>query len=223
VDDITPTKRTTVIRHRERGRYDRETVNAISDEALICHVGFSVNAQPYVLPTTHARIEDQLYLHGSAANHMLKGMKGGIPMCVTMTLLDGLVLARSAMHHSMNYRSAVILGQAQEVTDESEKRRALDALVNHVVAERASLVRPPAEQELKATLVLALRISEWSAKVRRGPPLDAEEDYALSCWAGELPLAMQPRVPVNDPRLVSGTAVPPEVSAYKRPRKLPSC
>ncbi len=216
MDSTTQTERTTVIRLRDRGRYQRHTINAIVDEALICHVGFSIDGQPYVLPTTHARIEDRLYLHGSIANRMLKSMKAGFPVCVTMTLIDGLVLARSAFHHSMNYRSVVILGVAREVADEHEKRAAFDALVNHVVPGRAADVRAADAQELKATSVLCLPITEASAKVRRGPPIDAAEDYALKCWAGVLPMQLQAGHPIDDPRLESGTPVPPGVATYRR-------
>jgi nitroimidazol reductase NimA-like FMN-containing flavoprotein (pyridoxamine 5'-phosphate oxidase superfamily) len=212
------TPRTTVVRSRDRGRYERETINAILDEALICHVGFSVDGQPYVLPTTHARIDDRLYIHGSVASRMLKNMKAGFPVCVTVTLIDGLVLARSAFHHSMNYRSAVILGVAREVAAEAEKRTAFDALVNHVVPGRSADVRAADPQELKATSVLCLPITEASAKVRTGPPVDAEEDYALNCWAGVLPLQLQPGQPIDDPRLAPGTPVPSTVASYRRQR-----
>jgi hypothetical protein len=218
MDPTTQTPRTTVARQRDRGRYDRELINAIIDEALICHVGFSVDGQPYVIPTTHARIEDRLYIHGSVGSRMLKNMKAGVPVCVTVTLLDGLVLARSAFHHSMNYRSAVILGVAREVMDEQEKRLAFDALVNHVVPGRSADVRAADAQELKATSVLCLVIEEASAKVRRGPPIDAEEDYALDCWAGVLPMQLVPGHPVDDPRLEFGTPVPAGVAAYRRQR-----
>jgi nitroimidazol reductase NimA-like FMN-containing flavoprotein (pyridoxamine 5'-phosphate oxidase superfamily) len=149
---------------------------------------------------------------------MLKNMKAGFPVCVTMTLIDGLVLARSAFHHSMNYRSAVLLGVAREVTEEEEKRAAFDALVNHVVPGRSADVRAADAQELKATSVLCLPISEASAKVRRGPPIDAEEDYALKCWAGVLPMQLQPGHPIDDPRLEFGTPVPPGVVTYRRQR-----
>jgi uncharacterized protein len=213
-------KRTTVTRQRDRGRYDPATINAIIDESLICHVGFSVDGQPYVIPTTHARVDGHLYIHGSVSSRMLKNMKQGIPVCVTVTLLDGLVLARSAFHHSMNYRSAVILGVAQEVSDEQEKRLAFNALVNHIVPGRAADVRPADAQELKATSVLRLALQEASAKVRRGPPIDAEEDYALSCWAGVLPLQLTPGHPVDDPRLELGTPVPAAVATYRRQRSL---
>jgi len=212
------TPRTTVARQRDRGRYDRDTINAIVDEALICHVGFSVNEQPYVIPTTHARVGDHLYIHGSVGSRMLKNMKQGIPVCVTITLLDGLVLARSAFHHSMNYRSAVILGVAQEVTGEEEKRSAFNALVNHIVPGRSVDVRAADAQELKATSVLRLDLEEASAKVRRGPPIDAEEDYALTCWAGVLPLQLMAGHPIDDPRLEFGTPVPSAVATYRRQR-----
>jgi uncharacterized protein len=221
VEPIQPTQRTKVLRHRERGRYERDTVNAIIDEALICHVGYTLDGQPFVLPTTHARIGDRLYLHGAIANRMLKNLKTGIPVCVTVTLLDGLVLARSAMHHSMNYRSAVLLGVAHEVTDEKEKLGALEALVNHVVAGRAAEIRPPSELEFRTTRVLYLPITEASAKVREGPPIDDEADYSMSCWAGVLPLQLLPGLPVDDPRLPSGTPVPPEVAVYRRPGGVP--
>jgi uncharacterized protein len=214
----TQTPRTTVARQRDRGRYEREMINSIVDEALICHVGFSVDGQPYVIPMAHARIEDRLFIHGSVGSRMLKNMKAGVPVCVTVTLLDGLVLARSAFHHSMNYRSAVILGVAREVTDEQEKRSAFDALVNHVVPGRSADVRAADAQELKATSVLCLVIEEASAKVRRGPPIDAEEDYALDCWAGVLPMQLMPGHPVDDPRLEFGTPVPAGVAAYRRQR-----
>jgi nitroimidazol reductase NimA-like FMN-containing flavoprotein (pyridoxamine 5'-phosphate oxidase superfamily) len=218
LDTIIPTERTKLVRYRERGTYDRETVNAIIDEALICHVGFAVDGQPFVIPTTHARIGDKLYLHGSVANRMLRSVKAGAPVCVTMTLIDGLVLARSAMHHSMNYRSVMILGAAHLVADENEKRRALEALVNHVVPGRAAEVRAPNTKELKATSVLCLPITEVSAKIRKGPPVDDEEDYALDMWAGVLPLQLRPGTPKNDPKLAPGTLVPPGVVAYGRGR-----
>jgi len=213
---IDPTDRTKVMRYRERGRYDRATVNAIIDEALICHVGFDVSGQPYVIPTTHARIDRHLYLHGSVGNRMLRNMKAAIPVCVTMTLLDGLVLARSGMHHSMNYRSAVILGVAREVTEAAEKSAALDALVNHVVRGRTADIRPPHALEIKSTTVLRLPIEEASAKVREGPPIDDEEDYALRCWAGVLPLTLRPGHPIDDPRLPPGVLVPRSVTGYTR-------
>ncbi len=215
-----PTSRTKLFRRPERGSHDRDSVYAILDEALVCHIGFVADGQPYVLPTTHARIDDRLYVHGSIASRMLRTLKGGVPACVTVTLIDGLVLARSAFHHSMNYRSVVILGTATEVTEAQGKRRAFDALVEHIVPGRSAQVRAPNEQELKATSVLCLQITEASAKVRSGPPIDLEEDYALACWAGVVPLRVQARAPVADARLGPGIALPPELAEYGRGRPL---
>ncbi|HET8647219.1 MAG TPA: pyridoxamine 5'-phosphate oxidase family protein [Vicinamibacteria bacterium] len=214
--EIKTTPRTTLKRLPDRGRFDRAAVNAILDEALVCHVGFAVEEQPYVIPTTYARLGQRLLVHGSAASRMLRTLSGGVPVCVTVTLLDGLVLARSAFHHSMNYRSVVILGTAVEVTDPAALDEALTAIVEHVLRGRAAQVRPPSARELKATSVLELPIEEASAKVRTGPPVDDEEDYALPCWAGVLPLALTPQAPVPDPRLAPGTAVPANVARYLR-------
>ncbi len=213
---MNPTSRTQLARHPERGSHDREAVYAILDEALICHIGFVAEGQPYVLPTTHARIDDHLYVHGSVASRMLKTLRGGTPMCVTVTLIDALVLARSAFHHSMNYRSAVLLGTATVVTDPQHERRAFDALIEHVIPGRSAQVRGASDQELKATLVLSLAITEASAKTRVGPPIDAEADYALPCWAGVLPLTVQAQAPIADARLIPGVSLPREVAAYDR-------
>jgi len=214
---ILQTTRTTVKRRASRGVYDRATVEAILDEGLICHVGFVVEGQPYVLPTIYARIGDRLFLHGSAASRMLRTLADGIDACVTVTLIDGLVLARSAFHHSMNYRSVVVLGIARAVLDVGQKRHALEAIVEHVVPGRSPSVRPPSEAELKATTVLELPLAEGSAKVRTGGPIEDEEDYALSVWAGVLPLALVPAAPIRDERLAAGIAAPPYVSDYRRP------
>lgn len=211
-----PTSRTRLIRKPDRGSHDRDTVYAILDEGLICHLGFAVDGQPYVLPTTHARIEDRLYVHGSVASRMLKTLKGGTPVCITVTLIDGLVLARSAFHMSMNYRSVVVLGTATEVIDHDHKRRAFKALVEHVLPGRSADIRAPSEQEIKATSVLCLPITEASAKARTGGPVEAEEDYALPCWAGVVPLALQARAPVPDSRLPPDTPLPREVAFYTR-------
>jgi nitroimidazol reductase NimA-like FMN-containing flavoprotein (pyridoxamine 5'-phosphate oxidase superfamily) len=211
-----PTPRTKLSRRPERGTYDRETVYAILDEALICHIGFALEGQPYVLPTTHARLDDRLYVHGSIASRMLKTLRGGVPVCVTVTLIDGLVLARSAFHHSMNYRSVVVLGTATEVTDPEHKRRAFNALVEHVVPGRSAQVRGASDQELNATSVLCVPITEASAKVRTGEPVDSEEDYALPCWAGVVPVALRAQTPIADSRLAPGVPVPREVAAYTR-------
>lgn len=213
-----PTPRTTVRRLPDRARYDRATVHAILDEGLVCHVGFVDAGQPFVIPSSYARVGDRLVLHGSAASRMVKALAAGAPACVTVTLLDGLVLARSGFHHSMNYRSVVVLGTAAEVTDPEEKRRALDAIVEHVAPGRAASVRPPSGNELRATRVVALPLDEASAKVRTGPPKDDEADYALPVWAGELPLRLEPLAPVADPH---GPAVPPppHVTGWRRNRR----
>lgn len=203
MDNFTATPRTTLKRLPQRGAFDRATVYQILDEAFICHVGFTVDGQPFVIPTGYGRLEDQLYLHGSAASRMLRSIAKGVPVCVTVTLLDGLVLARSAFHHSVNYRSVVILGTATLVEDADEKMAALHAITEHIVPGRWAEVRPPNEQELKATSVLALPLSEVSAKVRTGPPKDDEEDMRLPVWAGELPLQLITRAPIADPYLPS--------------------
>ena len=206
------TDRTTVRRLPKRGAYDRDSVYAILDEALICHVGFVVDGQPFVIPTIHARIDDALYVHGSAASRMLRSLRDGIDACITVTLLDGLVLARSAFHHSMNYRSVVILGKAMAVTEDDEKRRVLDALVEHVCRGRSAEARKPNQAELNQTLVLRIPIEEASAKIRTGPPLDDEADYTLPIWAGVLPLSLTPGDPVAD----NAEAVPDYVRSYRR-------
>ena len=196
--ELSPTDRTRVRRLPVRASYERATIHAILDEGLVCHVGFVHDRQPYVLPTTYARVGDQLYLHGSAASRMLRGLREGTPVCVTVTLLDGLVLARSAFHHSMNYRSVVILGVAVEVSEPDERLRALEAIVEHVNPGRWPQVRPPSAQELRATMVLRLPIEEASAKVRSGGPLDDAEDLGWPCWSGHVPLRLVALAPVPD-------------------------
>lgn len=200
---IPATPRTTVRRLPKRGVYDKETLYSILDEGFICHVGFAVDGQPYVIPTGYARLADTLYIHGSAASRMLKTAGEGLDICVTVTLLDGLVLARSAFHHSMNYRSVVVLGKARLVSDEAEKRTAMHAFTNHVVPGRWEEARQPTPQELKATTVLGLPIEEASAKMRTGWPIDDEEDYALPIWAGVVPLKTKLGTPVRDARLLA--------------------
>jgi nitroimidazol reductase NimA-like FMN-containing flavoprotein (pyridoxamine 5'-phosphate oxidase superfamily) len=199
--------RTTLGRLPERGAHDFETIARILDAAFVCHIGFAIDGQPFVVPTGYARDGRRLYIHGSAASRMLKALDGGIPLCCSVTLLDGLVLARSAFHHSMNYRSVMIFGNASLVPD-GDKLRALRFLSEHFVRGRWDDVRPPNQQELKATTVLELSLDEASAKIRQGPPVDDEADYALDCWAGELPLVQQSLAPVRDPRLASGTPLP---------------
>jgi uncharacterized protein len=186
-----PTPRTRVVREPQRAVYDREAVNRILDEAFLCHVGFAVDRQPFVIPTSYGRAGDALYIHGSAASRMLRNLDQGVPVCVTVTLLDGLVLARSVFNHSMNYRSVVILGTATLVDDPAQKLAALRALSEHIIPGRWDDSRQPNEKELKATSVLRLPIDEFSAKVRVGPPIDDEEDYSFPTWAGVIPLEIE--------------------------------
>lgn len=211
-----PTSRTAVKRLPKRAAYDRETVYAILDEALVCHVGFSVEGQPFVIPTGYGRSGDRLYIHGSAASRMLKTIGAGIPVCVTVTLIDGLVLARSAFHHSVNYRSVVILGTARPVEDPVEKMEALRIFTEHMIPGRWAEVREPNGQELKATDVLSIDLTEVSAKIRTGPPLDDEEDMEIQAWAGVLPLELAPGSPIDDPLLKPGIDRPDYVLSYSR-------
>jgi hypothetical protein len=213
---FTPTERTQVKRLPKRGKYERETVFAILDAGFVCHVGFSVDGQPYVIPTNYGRSGDTVYLHGSAASRMLRTLSEGVPVSVTVTHVDGLVLARSAFHHSVNYRSVVILGTARLVTDPAEKMEALRVFTEHVMKGRWDDVRQPTEQELKATTVLALPLEEVSAKVRTGGPIDDEEDYALSVWAGVLPLETVAKEPLADPQRRNNPAVPEYLKKYSR-------
>jgi nitroimidazol reductase NimA-like FMN-containing flavoprotein (pyridoxamine 5'-phosphate oxidase superfamily) len=194
-------------------------VYSILDEAFICHVGFAVEGRPFVIPTSYVRVEDRLYIHGSAASRMLRSLSDGISVCVTVTLIDGLVLARSAFHHSINYRSVVILGVATAVTGSDQKFSALKAFTEHVVPGRWAHVRQPDEQELKATNVLSLPLAEVSAKIRTGGPKDDEEDYAIPVWAGELPLRLLPGPPLADAKSRAEYPVPDYVSSYDRRRK----
>jgi uncharacterized protein len=209
-----PTERTRVRRLPERGRYGRATVHGILDEGFLCHVGFVVDEQPYSLPTGYARVGETLYLHGSTGSRL--GLRPGMDVCVTVTLLDGLVLARAAFHHSFNYRSVMVLGRTRLVTDLDEKDAALSALVEHIIPGRGADVRPVDSKELAATAVLAVPLEEASAKVRQGDPVDDEEDYDLSIWAGVLPLALVPGAPVPDSRLDASIAVPPHVADWRR-------
>ena len=211
-----PTQRTRVIREPERGVYDRETAYRILDEGFICHVGFATDGQPFVIPTSYGRDGSNLYIHGSAASRMLRQMKQSVPVCVTVTLLDGLVLARSVFNHSMNYRSVVILGKATLVDDPAEKLAALRILSEHIIPGRWDDARQPNERELKATSVLRVPIEEFSAKVRTGPPVDDEEDYSFPTWAGVVPLTMTVGGAVGDSRLEAGRAVPEYVRRYSR-------
>jgi nitroimidazol reductase NimA-like FMN-containing flavoprotein (pyridoxamine 5'-phosphate oxidase superfamily) len=212
-----PTVRTRVIREPERGVYDREAAYKILDEGFICHVGFTAaDGQPFVIPTSYGRVGDQLYIHGSAASRMLRRLNEGIPVCVTVTLLDGLVLARSIFNHSMNYRSVVILGKATIIDNPEEKLIALKALSEHILPGRWAESRQPNEKELKATSILRMPIAEFSAKVRQGDPIDDEEDYSFPTWAGVIPLEIVAKDPINDPRLEVTRETPSYVRQYSR-------
>jgi nitroimidazol reductase NimA-like FMN-containing flavoprotein (pyridoxamine 5'-phosphate oxidase superfamily) len=204
METYTPTPRTQVRRLPKRASYDKEQVHAILDAGYICHVGFVIDGQPFVIPTGYARFGDQLYIHGSAASRMLRSASEGIDICVTVTIVDGFVLARSVFHHSMNYRSVVALGKARMVTDPEEKRAALRCFTNHIVAGRWEEARQPNDQELKATSVLALPLEEVSAKVRIGPPVDDEEDYSMPIWAGVVPIRAQVGELLADERMLPG-------------------
>jgi uncharacterized protein len=217
MDQIPRTDRTTLRRLPNRGAQDRCLIHAILDEGLICHVGFVVDGQPLVIPTIHVRVGEYLYVHGSPASRMLKALDQGVEVCVTVTLVDGLVLARSAFHHSMNYRSVMLFGTARLIESPEEKVRVLQALSEHLIRGRWHDVRSPSPAELRGTLVLSLPIAEASAKVRTGPPVDDEPDYELPVWAGVLPLKVTAGEPVADPRLQSGLVPPSHVTHYVGP------
>src|ERR1700741_1384243 len=213
-----PTTRTRVVREAMRAVYDRETVYRILDEGFLCHVGFVADGQPFVIPTSYGRKEASLYVHGSAASRMLRQLKDGVGVCVTVTLLDGLVLARSVFNHSINYRSVVILGKATLVDDPEEKLAALRTLSEHILPGRWDDARQPNQRELKATSVLRVPIEEFSAKVRVGPAIDDEEDYSFPTWAGVVPLEMVTGKPIDDARLLAGKEVPAYARNYSRSR-----
>jgi uncharacterized protein len=215
-DNHVPTARTRVAREPHRGVYDRATAYEILDEGSVCHIGFVVDGQPFVIPTGYGRAGDNLYIHGSAASRMLRNLDQGVPVCFTVTLLDGLVLARSIFNHSMNYRSVVVLGTAVSVNDKEEKLKALRTISEHIVPGRWAESRQPNEQELKATLVMRLPISEFSAKVRQGPPIDDEEDYQFPTWAGVIPFELLVGSAIPDPKLDSTYKVPEYVERYSR-------
>jgi hypothetical protein len=214
----TPTPRTRVVREAHRGVYDRDTAYRILDEGFLCHVGFIADGQPFVIPTSYGRKDASLYIHGSAASRMLRQMKDGVPVCVTVTLLDGLVLARSVFNHSMNYRSVVVLGKATLVDDAEEKIEALRLLSEHILPGRWADARQPNERELKQTSVLRVPIEEFSAKVRVGPPIDDEEDYSFPTWAGVVPLEMVAGKPIDDLRVLPNRTVPQYARGYSRKR-----
>ena len=216
-ESFTPTERTRVVREPHRGVYDRETIYKILDEGIVCHVGFSNDAQPFVIPTLFARVGDAICFHGSAASRMLRGASTGIPVCITVTLTDGLVLARSVFNHSMNYRSVVALGKATLVEDAAEKLGALRAFTEKILPGRWHDARQPNEKELKATSILKLPLAEVSAKIRSGPVQDDEEDYALQVWAGIVPLHLQAEAPIRDERCDAAIPVPSYAANYRRP------
>lgn len=214
--DFTRTARTRIKRLPKRGHYDRETLYRILDEALICHVGFVENQQPYVIPINFARMDDSIVLHGAKANRLLKHVEDGHPICVEATIVDGLVLARSIFHHSMNYRSAIVFGKGQLIQDEQEKLSALRAVTEHLIPGRWQEARLPNRKELNATSVVSIKIDEASAKVRTGPAVDEEEDYALPVWAGILPLQEMPSLPVRDEVQSEDIPLPDYVARYSR-------
>ena len=215
---LATTDRTKLRRKRERGTFDRDLAYSVLDEALVCHAGFVADHGPVVLPMTYARIDDVLYLHGAAGNALLRNLAQGAPVCVTVTLLDGLVLARSAFHHSMNYRSVVLFGLATRVTDPAEMHAASTALVEHLAPGRSAEVRGPSDEELRATAIVRLPIDEGSAKVRTGPPVEDEDDLGLPVWAGVLPLATVPGLPIAD--VAPGEDAAPPLPVYLRPHRL---
>lgn len=216
MDQIPRTQRTTLKRLPERGSFEREQINSILDEGFICHVGFVVNGQPFVIPTGYARISDTLVIHGSQASRMLREVGQGIDVCITVTLIDGLVLARSAFHHSMNYRSVVVFGRAKVIEDRAAKIEALIALSEHMIPGRWNDVREPNDGELKQTTVLSVPLLEASAKVRTGQPLDDEEDYDLPIWAGVIPLKLIAEAPLSDPKLSCEIDPPAYATNYRR-------
>ena len=217
MDQEPNTERTGVRRLPERGVYDRDAIAAIVDEALICHVGFVHDGYPVVIPTIHARRDDTLYIHGSPASRMLRSLKKGAEVCVTITLIDGLVMARAPFHSSMNYRSVVVFGEARAVEDSDEKWEAFRLITEHVAAGRWDDSRQPTDKEMRATTVVALPLTEASAKVRVGPPADDEEDYALDLWAGVVPIRQIAGAPEDDPRLKPGVSAPAYLTDYRRP------
>lgn len=214
--ELTPTPRTTLRRKKERGDYMVDTINAILDEAMICHVGFAVDGKPWVIPTTYVRIDDHLYVHGANANHALRALADGAAACVTVTLVDGLVLARSTFHHSVNYRSVVLFGVGERVDDPEEKAEAMHRLVEHLVPGRTADARAAEPNELRQTLVVRLPINEASAKIRTGGPVEEESDLSLSVWAGVIPLRLAAGEPVRDHLLAPDIATPTYATNYTR-------
>jgi len=216
MSDFTPTTRTKLKRNYKRGAYDRETVYAILDAVPHCHVGYVIDGQPYVTPTLQWREGDRVYWHGSSASRMLRTVETGVPVCLTVSTLDGYVLARSAFHHSVNYRSVMIFGTAHALTGADEKEAALKVMMEQLFPGRWDALRPVTAQELKATTVVGMEIEEAAAKIRTGPPVDDEEDYGWDVWAGVLPTALTKGAPIDDPRLEDGVPVPENVTGFRR-------
>lgn len=214
---VLQTERTTVRREPHRGVYDRETIYSILDGGFVCHIGFVQDGHPFVIPTNYWRIDDDLFVHGSSASRMLRTLSGGVELCVTVTHVDGLVLARSAFNHSVNYRSVVVLGHGTLLATDEEKIAALRAFTEQLAPGRWQAIRQPNERELKATIVFKLPLAEASAKIRRGPPEDDADDYALSCWAGVIPLQTVALAPEADPKLPNEIAIPEYAAHYTGP------
>ena len=218
MSNFTPTERTKVRRKPDRGTYDRELIYSILDEAFVCHVGFIADGQPFVVPTNYVRIGDKLFLHGSTASRLMRTLASGAPFCLTVTLLDGIVFSPTATGHSVNYRSVVVIGKAELIEDPQAKLAAMRDFVEYVIRGRWATVRPPSEQELKATMVLAVPLAEVSAKVRTGFAVDDDKDYATPAWTGVLPFKWTPGTPMRDPRGNPSIPVPANIQNYSRPQ-----
>jgi uncharacterized protein len=216
MSDFTPTERTKVRRKPDRGKYDRRLIYRVLDDAFVCHVGFIADGQPFVVPTNYVRVGDKLFLHGSTASRLMKTLASGAPFCLSVTLLDGIVFSPSATGHSVNYRSVVVIAKAEPVEDAQAKLAAMRDFVEYVIRGRWASVRPPSEQELKGTMVLAVPLNEVSAKVRTGPAVNDDEDYATPVWTGVLPFKWTPGTPVRDPRGNPSIPVPENILHYSR-------
>src|SRR5580704_10800917 len=218
MSDFTPTKRTKVTRKPDRGTFDRETIYNILDQAFVCHVGFIVDGMPFVVPTNYVRVGDKLFLHGSTASRLMKTLGSGAPFCLSVTLLDGIVFSPTATGHSVNYRSVVVMGKAEQILEPEAKLAAMRDFVDYVLRGRWATVRPPSEQELKGTMVLAVPLVEASAKVRTGFAVDDDKEYDTKAWTGVLPFKWTPGEPVRDPRGDATIPVPENIQHYSRPQ-----